>query len=201
VPAEQALWDAVRIAAVGAWRSGGRHALVHGGVGYCQGPDERVPARALRSLPLPGVGVVVEDGSQIRLFLAYLDQPVGQDGGELILLGDEGERDCGFRDLTRASLLLADDLSLTDAVKATNRYYDEVERAEGGMPPQPDEAAFVQQAAFMGWFTGLLSAASAPDAAFDTGAVAGRRPTTSWPPTPGLLPELVLWQMRRGEEE
>ncbi|MFJ9446398.1 hypothetical protein ACIRRH_31745 [Kitasatospora sp. NPDC101235] len=200
VPAEQALWDAVRIAAIGAWRSGGRHALVHGGTGYCQEPDEQVPARALRGLPLPGVGVVDEDGPQIRLFLAYLDQPAGQDGGELILLDDAGERDCGVRDLTKTSLLLADHLNLTDAVKATSQYYDEVERAESGTPPQPDEAAFVQQAAFMGWFTGLLSAASVPGAAYDAGAVAGRRPTATWPPAPGLLPELVLWQMRRGEE-
>ncbi|MFD9687263.1 hypothetical protein ACFWXO_16080 [Kitasatospora sp. NPDC059088] len=201
VPVEQALWDAARIAAIGSWRSGGRHALVHGGVGYCQESDERVPARALRDLPLPGVGVVVEDGPRIRLLLAFLDQPAGQDGGELVLLDDAGEPDRSFRDLTKTTLLLADGLSLTDAVKATSRYYDEVERAKGGTPPQPDEAAFVQQAAFMGWFTGLLSAASVPGAAYDAGAVAGQRPTAFWPPAPGLLPELVLWQMRRSEEE
>ncbi|MFJ5071538.1 hypothetical protein ACIQC7_34490 [Kitasatospora sp. NPDC088556] len=197
VPAEQALWDAARIAAIGAWRSGGRHALVHGGPRHIQLPDDPVPGRALRGLPVPGIGVVVEDGPQVRLVLACLDQPAGHDGGELVLLDDGGERSGGFRDLTKTTLLLADGQSLTEAVKATSRYYDAMNRAGGRTPlPEPGEAAFVQQAAFMGWFTGVLAAASAPGAMDDAGADAGRKPAASWPPEPSLVPELVLWRLR-----
>ncbi|WP_404868515.1 hypothetical protein ACI1MP_10630 [Kitasatospora griseola] len=197
-PKPQAAWDAERIAAIGAWRSGGRHILLHGGPRHALPPHDRVPVQALRSLPAPGIGIATEDGPDTRVSLAYLDQHADRDDAELVLISDEGERDLGFRDLIKTTLLLTDGQDLLEAVKTTGRHYDAADRAAGRtVPPPPDEAACVQMARYMGWFTGPLATANTPGTAMtDTGAAAGRKPTAPWPPAPGLLPELVLWQMR-----
>ncbi|MFI9788634.1 hypothetical protein ACIHEI_34765 [Kitasatospora sp. NPDC051984] len=201
-PRHQAFRDAERIAAIGAWRSGGRHVLLHGGPRYALPPSAQVPVRELFNLPVRGIGIVTEDGTQTRVSLAYLNQRAGRDDAELVLISDEWERGRSFRDLIKTTLFLTDGQNLTEAVKATGQHYDEVDRAAGrAVPPLPGEDTFLQMSRYMGWYTGALAAASAPGAAvYDVGAAAGRKPAAPWPPTAGMLPELVLWRMQSNEE-
>lgn len=193
VPLEQAMWDGPRIAALGAWRSGGRH-TIHPAPGLLrQLASDRVPTDLPDLWPAPGLGLLIQDDDAVRLVIAYLDDAKDRIGGELVLIDDNGEHTRGLRDLTKITMFLAGE-NLTEAAKITQEHYDRAAVMNGQRTIPADEAMYAQHVYFLSYFTGLLSAVCAPDVAIrDAGALVGRKPPAPWPPEPGLLSEMQMW--------
>ncbi|MFG2684338.1 hypothetical protein [Streptomyces sp. NPDC048392] len=190
---EQAMWDAPRIAAVGAWLSGGRQALLPADDLEPQLPADRAPFGLGGRMPVPGLGLIMPSSDGALLCLAYIDHDERTPMGELILVSNEGKHGNGFRDLAKHTLFLAD-TTLTEAVKATQLYYDQAALKNGEKPRPADDTLYTQYAEWFGFFTGLLEATCSSETVMvDTGGMTGRKPALSWPPEPGLLAETQLW--------
>lgn len=193
-PADEALWDGARIAALGAWRNGGRHSVL------TPLPDQatafdRVPVDLPETMPVPGLGMVVDDNGTLHLLLACLDDADGEGpaDAELLLISNYGEPARMLENVTKLTLFLTQGTYL-DALKATQAYYDAAAVQNGRKPPAPDEAAYIEHAATMAAFTGLLSGICAPSAPLhDAGALTGRKLPAPWPPEPNVLSEMTLW--------
>ncbi|MEU9120063.1 hypothetical protein AB0C96_09405 [Streptomyces sp. NPDC048506] len=193
-PVEKAMWDGPRIAALGAWRSGGRHSVLTTLPLQATAIDH-VPADLPEVLPAPGLGMVIDDGGTIHLQLACLDDVAG-DGpadAELVIISNYGEPARMIQDITKITLFLTGD-SILDAVRVTQKHYGAAAVKNGDKPHQADEAEYVQHAYGLSLFTGLLSAICAPGAELrDAGAMTGRKLAAPWPPEPALLSETTLW--------
>lgn len=193
VPLDQAMWDGSRVAAVGAWISGGRHALLADAEVPPHRPTDRVPTGLNDGFPVPGLGLIVPDGNDARLLLAFLNHNEERTTAELTLVNDEGRHASGFRDLTKYTLFLTD-TDMTAAVRTTQSYYDEAAIENGTQPHPNDDALYAQHAELLGFFTSPLAIACTPGSdPVDVGGLTGRKPAAPWPPEPGLLPEMQLW--------
>ncbi|MCX4666462.1 hypothetical protein OG453_07240 [Streptomyces sp. NBC_01381] len=190
---DEAMWDGPRIAAVGAWLSGGRHALLPAADLPPQLPDDRAPFGLEGRMPVPGMGLILPGSGDDLLQLTFIDYAEDKPMGELVLVSDEGKHGNGFRDLAKHTLFLAD-TTLTEAVKSTQIHYDQAALKNGEKPRPADDALYAQYAEWFGFVTGLLEAACAPNTVtVDAGALTGRKPALPWPPEPGLLAETQLW--------
>ncbi|MDO0936551.1 hypothetical protein QQY66_34390 [Streptomyces sp. DG2A-72] len=194
IPAQQAMWDGTRIAAVGAWRSRGRHSLFPADDQPAPGAWAPVPRELPERMPAPGVGLIIPGHDSPRLVIAFADHRENQETGpELVLISNEGVSGCSFRDLTKFTLLLTGE-TLTDAVRATHQYYDQVAIALGEDPAPDDEALYAEHAEELSRLVRPLTAACAPDAPVaEAGVLVGRKVEAPWPPEPGLLDEMQLW--------
>ncbi|MFE4018646.1 hypothetical protein ACFXPZ_14655 [Streptomyces sp. NPDC059101] len=194
-PADRAAWDGARIAALGAWRSGGRHSVLTTLPLQATAIDH-VPADLPETMPAPGLGMIIDDSGTVHLQLACLDDSSGGEGpadAELLLVSNYGEPARMIDDLTKITLFLTGE-TLLDAVKITQAYYDDAAAQNGEQPPHADAAAYAEHAYAVGLFAGLLSAICAPGAELqDAGALTGRKLPAAWPPEPGLLSETTLW--------
>ncbi|MGW1053515.1 hypothetical protein [Streptomyces sp. NPDC002521] len=194
VPARQAMWDGVRIAAVGAWRSGGRHALLPADNQPTSGAEGPVPRDLPERMPTPGMGLIIQGSDSTRLILAFVDDH--ENNGkcpELVLVSDEGVPGRSFRELTKFTLLFTGE-SLTDAVRATQQYYDRAAIAIGEAPAPNDETLYAEHAELLSGFIRPLTAVCAPEVPVaEAGVLVGRKSEAPWPPEPGLLDEMQLW--------
>ena len=196
-PLDEAIWDASRIAALGAWRSGGRH-LVLADPWLASETATSVPTGLPALMPTPGIGLQIPVEEQPRHVIAYLDVQDGPEGDvvpELILIDDDGDPAKGFRQLSKRTLFLTGH-TLTDAVRTTEQYYDRVAIAEGRPPAPNDEALYAEHAAFLGFFTGLLSAVCDPGDGLhrdESGAMTTSGSWRSWPPQPTEDQKLMMW--------
>ncbi|MEY9839568.1 hypothetical protein [Streptacidiphilus sp. EB103A] len=201
----RAVWDGPRIAALGAWRSGGRHALLANPTAEPHGPSTPVPAGLLAAMPACGLGLILPAGQRIRLALTCLDDGLAgrQDpddyaaasSGQLVVVSDEGERARGLRELTKYSIFLTGQ-TLQGAVKATQQYFDRAAVRNGQAPQPADDAGCAEHAVEIGSFTGPLTAICASGAVpADVGALTGRKEPAPWPPEPSLLAEVQLWRL------
>lgn len=194
IPAPQAMWDGMRIAAVGAWRSGDRHTLLPADNQPAPGAQAPVPRELPERMPAPGMGLITQGHDRAHHVIAFVDHNESEERGpELVLVSDEGAPGSSFRDLTQFTLLLTGE-TLTDAVRATQQHYDQVAIALGEEPAPNDEALYAKHADLLSRFIPPLTAASAPEApVVDAGVLVGRKPEAPWPPEPGLLDEMQLW--------
>ena len=111
----------------------------------------------------------------------------------MVLVSDQGAPGSSFRDLTKLTLLLTGE-TLTDAVRATQKHYDQVAIALGEDPAPNDEALYAEHAGLLSQFIRPLTAACDPEAPVaEAGMLVGRKPEAPWPPEPGLLDEMQLW--------
>lgn len=194
-PVDQAMWDGHRIAALGAWRSGGRHSVLTT-LRLQETASDRVPAHLPEAMPAPGLGVVIDDNGRIHLLLAFLDDVSdhGPADAELVLISNYGNPAHMIEDVSKLTVFLTG-TDLLDAVKITQGYYDDAVVKNGGTKPHPaEEAEYAEHAYAMGLYTGLLSAICAPGAQVqDAGALTGRKLPATWPPEPNVLSETTLW--------
>ncbi|MFF1712185.1 hypothetical protein [Streptomyces sp. NPDC058268] len=193
-PVDKAMWDAPRIAALGAWRSGGRHSILTTLLLQDTASD-RTPVELTETMPAPGLGMVIDDNGTVHLLLVCLDDVADQcpSGAELLLITNEGQPTRMLDGITKLTVFLTGD-TLLDAVKITQARYDEAAVKNGEQPQPADEAMYAEHAYAVGLFTGLLSAICRPGAALtDAGALTGRKFPAAWPPEPGLLAETTLW--------
>ncbi|WP_282695242.1 hypothetical protein [Streptomyces sp. CC208A] len=194
-PTRQAEWDGSRVAAVGAYLSHGRHALL-GAIDLPPGlPTDPAPVGLETRMPAPGVGLILRDGDRPdHHVIAHVDYRKGSPEGELALLTNDGRHGGGFRDLTRLTLFLTD-TTMTAAVRATQEYYDWAAAQNGRQDvPSWDDADCVAMAATLGYYMAPLMAACTPDVTpVDAAGFTGRTDPASWPPEPGLLSEMRLW--------
>ncbi|MFE9407357.1 hypothetical protein ACFYN0_00930 [Streptomyces sp. NPDC006704] len=197
VPLDQAIWDASRIAALGAWRSGGRH-LVLVDQWLASQAGTSVPTELPALMPTPGIGLQIPVGEQPRHVIAYMGVHDGPDGDvvpELILIDDEADPARSFRQLSKRNLFLTG-RTLTDAVRTTEQYYDRVAIAEGRPPAPNDEDLYAEYAKFLGFFTGLLTAVCDPADGLrrdESGAMATGGSWRSWPPQPTDGLTMMMW--------
>ncbi|MFG2716923.1 hypothetical protein ACGFW5_01230 [Streptomyces sp. NPDC048416] len=193
-PIEQASWDGPRIAALGAWRSGGRHSVLTT-LPLSATASDRVPAELTETMPAPGVGLVIDDNGTVHLILAFLDE-VGDHGtvdAELVLISNYGEPNHMIEDITKLTVFLTGS-DLLNAVKITQSYYDHAAVQNGTETHPADEALYVEHAYALGLFTGLLASICNPGAELqDAGALTGRKLPAPWPPEPNVLSETTLW--------
>ncbi|WP_329155925.1 hypothetical protein OIU91_41615 (plasmid) [Streptomyces sp. NBC_01456] len=193
-PVDQASWDGPRIAALGAWRSGGRHSVLTT-LPLQETASDRVPADLTETMPAPGLGLVIDDNGTVHLLLTYLDE-VGERGtadAELVLISNYGEPTRMLEDITKLTVFLTGN-DLLDAVKVTQAYYDYAAVQNGTEPHPADEALYAEHAYALGFFTGLLAGICAPGAELkDAGALTGRKLPAPWPPEPNVLSETTLW--------
>ncbi|MER6567040.1 hypothetical protein ABT288_12790 [Streptomyces sp. NPDC001093] len=193
-PMGQAMWDGARIAALGAWRNGGRHSVLTTLPVQATASD-RVPFDLPETMPVPGLGMVIDDSGTIHLLLACLDDVSdhGPADAELVLVSNYGEPDRMLEDVTKLTVFLTGD-DLLDAVKITQAYYDDAAVKNGQKPHPADETLYAEHAYAMGIFTGLLSGICAPGAELqDAGALTRRKLSAPWPPEPNVLSETTLW--------
>ncbi|MFD7919675.1 hypothetical protein ACFV3R_10660 [Streptomyces sp. NPDC059740] len=193
-PVEQASWDGPRIAALGAWRSGGRHSVLTT-LPLQTTFSDRVPADLTETMPAPGVGMVIDDGGTVHVLLAYLDEAGDRStaDAELVLISNYGEPNRMIEDITKLTVFLTGD-TLLDAVKITQAYYDYAAVQNGTQPHPNDEALYAEHAYALGLFTGLLATVCAPGSELqDAGALTGRKLPAPWPPEPNVLSETTLW--------
>ncbi|MFF8918972.1 hypothetical protein ACF08M_38150 [Streptomyces sp. NPDC015032] len=192
-PIDQAGWDGPRIAALGAWRSGGRHSVLTT-LPLQTTASDHVPADLTETIPAPGLGLVIDDNGTVHLLLAYLDE-LGDRGtadAELVLISNYGEPTRMLDDIKLTVFLTGD--NLLEAVKTTQAYYDRAAVEDGTEPHPADEALYADHAHTLGLFTGLLASTCAPGAELkDAGALTGRKLPAPWPPEPNVLPEMTLW--------
>ena len=193
IPARQAMREGVRIAAIGAWRSGGRHSLLLADDQPAPGARASVPRELPERMPTLGMGLITPGHDTLRV-IAFVDHNENEaKGPELVLVTDEGAPSCSFRDLSSFTLLLTGE-TLTDAVRATQQYYDQVAIAEGKDPAPNEEALYAEHADWLARFVRPLTAASLPEAPVaEAGVLVGRKAEVPWPPEPGLLDEMQLW--------
>ncbi|WP_157876847.1 hypothetical protein [Streptomyces graminilatus] len=196
-PTDKAMWDSPRIAALGAWRSGGRHS-VQSTLPIGSTASDRVPVGLLNAMPAPGLGMVIDAGGTVDLLLACLDDVSARgdrspSDAELLLISNYGEPDRLLEDVTKLTVYLTGN-DLLDAVKITQAYYDAAAVQNGKEPQTADDTAAAEHAQTLGQFTGLLAAICAPDTALqDAGALTGRKLPAPWPPQPNVLSETTLW--------
>ncbi|WP_030230297.1 hypothetical protein [Streptomyces sp. NRRL S-350] len=193
-PVDQASWDGPRIAALGAWRSGGRHSALTT-LSLQATASDRVPADLTETMPAPGLGLIIDDSGTIHLLLAYLDEVGDRDvaDAELVIISNYGQPTGMLEDITKLTVFLTGD-TLLDAVKATQAYYDYAAVQNGTEPHPTEEALYAEHAYALGLFTGLLAAICAPGADLrDAGALTGRKLPAPWPPEPNVLSEMTLW--------
>jgi len=193
-PTAQAMWDGPRIAALGAWRSGGRHSVLTT-MPLRSAASDRVPVELPETMPAPGLGMVLDAGASVDLLLACLDDVSdhGPADAELLLISNYGEPARMLEDVTKLTVHLAGN-DLLDAVKITQAYYDDAAIQNGKEPQPADDTAAVEHAQNLGRFTGLLERICAPDAVLqDAGALTGRKLPAPWPPQPNVLSETTLW--------
>ncbi|WP_159033105.1 hypothetical protein [Streptomyces fodineus] len=194
VPAEQAMWDGPRIAALGAWRSGGRHSVLTTLPLQATATDQ-VPINLPETMPAPGLGMVIDSNGTAHLLLACLDDVSDRSPvqAELLIISNEGEPARMLEDVTKVTVFLTGN-DLLDAVKITQAHYDDAAVQNGLKPAPADEAMYVEHTYAMGLFTGLLSGICAPGAELqDVGALTGRKMPAAWPPEPNVLSETTLW--------
>lgn len=194
VPFDQAMRDGRRIAALGAWRSAGRHSVLTG-LPLQETLSDRVPADLTGAMPVPGLGLVIDNGATVHLVLAYLDEVDGLDAvdAELVFISNYGEPTRMLENITTLSVFLTGN-DLLDAVKVTQAYYDNAAIKDGREPEPTDEALYAEYASTLSIFTGLLSGICAPGAELeDAGALTGRKLAAPWPPEPNVLSEMTLW--------
>ncbi|MFI6688034.1 hypothetical protein [Streptomyces sp. NPDC050485] len=193
-PVDQAMWDGPRIAALGAWRSAGRHSVLTT-LPLQATASDRVPAELTETMPAPGLGLIIDDNGTVHLLLTYLDE-IGDRGtadAELVLISNYGEPTRMLEDITKLTVFLTGD-NLLDAVKATEAYYDRAAVQNGTEPHPTDEALYAEHAYAVGLFTGLLAGICAPGAELqDAGALTRRKLPAPWPPEPNVLSETTLW--------
>ncbi|PCG87191.1 hypothetical protein CIB93_04960 [Streptomyces sp. WZ.A104] len=193
-PIEQASWDGPRIAALGAWRSGGRHSVLTT-LPLQATASGRVPAELTETMPAPGLGLVIDDNGTVHLMLAYLDEvdDRGTADAELVLISNYGQPTRMLEDITKLTVFLSGD-TLLDAVKATQAYYDHAAVQNGTEPHPTDEALYAEHAYALSLFTGVLAGICTPGAELqDAGALTGRKLPAPWPPEPNVLSETTLW--------
>ncbi|MEU5833084.1 hypothetical protein ABZ820_05250 [Streptomyces diacarni] len=192
VPSKRASWDGSRIAALGAWRSGGRHAVISTPIPPQRASDPP-PVTLVQQMPVPGLGLVESDAPH-RFVLAYLDRGQAHEAPELVFISDEGDHRRDLKEITKYTVFLTGK-DMTEAVKATARYYDWAAAQNGhATPPPPGDAECAEHADVLGYFTGPLAAACASGTSpVELGGATGRKPAATWPPEPGLLPEMQLW--------
>ncbi|MEW2498195.1 hypothetical protein AB0942_32365 [Streptomyces nodosus] len=149
-PVDQASWDGPRIAALGAWRSGGRHSVLTT-LPLQETASDRVPADLTETMPAPGLGLVIDDNGTVHLLLAYLDE-VGERGtadAELVLISNYGDPNHMLEDITKLTVFLTGK-DLLDAVKITQAYYDYAAVENGTEPHPTDEALYAEHAYALG---------------------------------------------------
>ncbi|KQV20828.1 hypothetical protein ASC99_20175 [Kitasatospora sp. Root107] len=192
---DQAVHDAVRIAAVGAWRSGGRHVVLPDHRTAPHTADDPMPVDLPGTLPVPGIGMLFpQPGAEAHLLLAHLDADGASPTGKIAIVDDSGDLLPDFRALTHMSLFLAPG-TLVHALKATMAYYDDADRRAGKEAlPDATEEEYRQHADLLGNFTERLTAVASPDAVFlDVSQAAANGAPVVWPPQPSGHPEIVLW--------
>ncbi|MFJ2175958.1 hypothetical protein ACIOHE_24080 [Streptomyces sp. NPDC087851] len=193
-PLREAMWDGPRIAALGAWRSGGRHSVLTTLTPQMTVRD-RVPVDLPEAMPAPGLGMVIDDNGILHMLLACLndDSDYGVEDAELLLISNDGQPRRMIEDVSKITMFLTGK-DLLDAVKITHAYYDEAAVQNGTKPLAVDEAAYAAHAHSMGIYTNLLSDICAPGAELqDAGALTGRKLPAPWPPEPNVLSETTLW--------
>ncbi|MFE6977110.1 hypothetical protein [Streptomyces sp. NPDC057682] len=190
-PIEQASWDGPRIAALGAWRSGGRHSVLTT-LPLRSTASDRVPAELTETMPAHGLGLVVDDDT-VHLLLTYLDEVGDRGNAELVLISNYGRPASMLEDITKLSVFLTGD-TLLDAVKATQTYYDHAAVQDGNQPHPTDEALYGEHADALSLFTWILAGICTPGAELqDAGVLTGRKLPAPWPPEPNVLSETTLW--------
>lgn len=194
-PPRTALWDGARIAALGAWRNGGRHSILTT-MSLQETAGDRAPVDLPTTMPAPGLGMVIDDNGTIHLLLVCLDDVSdhGPADAELLLTSNYGDPAGMLEDITKLTLFLTGD-DLLDAVRTTQAYYDDAAAVNSGKRPRSaTDAETAQHTYSMQLFTGLLAAICAPGAdLLDAGALTGRKLPATWPPQPNILSEMTLW--------
>jgi hypothetical protein len=193
-PTNRAMWDGPRIAALGAWRSGGRHSVLTT-MPIGSTASDCVPAELPEIMLAPGLGMVIDANGTVDLLLACLDDASdrGPAEAELLLISNYGEPARMLEDVTKLTVYLTGN-DLLDAVKITQAYYDDAAVRNGREPQPADDTAAAEHAKTLGQFTGLLAGICSPDAVLqDAGALTGRKLSAPWPPQPNVLSETTLW--------
>ncbi|MBF9071840.1 hypothetical protein [Streptacidiphilus fuscans] len=198
---DQALWDGPRLAALGAWRSGGRHSFLAPRTRDTT-PTDPVPTALVGSLPTPGIGLILDTTSGNHHLIAYMDTAADPSlaQAELVVISDWGRPNAMLESTIKITLYLTTG-SVLEAVRATHAHYDDAARANTGEePPTPSDASVLDHAGFMSQLLWAL-VDIATGGWEDAGASTGRKLAAPWPPGPGVLPEMTLWTFDYDEHD
>jgi hypothetical protein len=189
---EQAMRDASRIAALGAWRGSGRHIVSYQPEPPAPLAEDPVPAQLAEQLPVRGLCLLIPQEQGLRTVLAFVDTRDEIPGGELTLIDTRDGQPTPIHSTTKHTLFLREG-SMLDAVHATHDHYDQADIAEGRDPGSPAEEEYRQYTEVLGWLLRPLIRASSPDARLGDAAELVDRPGLTWPPAPEARPAPTLW--------